>query len=164
MEEWKQIIDYPNYSVNNFGNVRNNKTGRILKPQSHNSGKYLGVDLGRGNRKTIHSLVGKTFLEKPDENVEIDHIDLNGCNNHLENLRWVTRSQNQQHKNKNKNCLSKFKGVTFDKQKNKWKCHLRVNGKNKHIGHFNTEEECALAYNNYIKEQNMSFCIPNNLK
>lgn len=161
MEEWKQIIDYPNYSVSNLGNVRNNKTGRILKPQSHKSGKYLGVDLGRGNRKLIHSLVGKAFLGKPDETYEIDHINLNGCDNHLVNLRWVTKSQNQQHKGKNKNCLSKYKGVTFDKQKNKWKCHLRVNGKIKHIGHYNTEEECALAYNNYIKEQNMNFHILN---
>jgi hypothetical protein len=161
MEEWRQIKDNPNYSVSSFGNVRNDKTGRMLKPQRNNGDKYLALYLGRDNYKLIHRLVGQAFLEKSDEQTEIDHIDFDGHNNHLENLRWATRSQNEQHKVKRENCSSKYKGVCLVRSINKWRCRVHVNGKQIHVGYFDTEEECALAYNNYIKEQNLVFCIPN---
>lgn len=31
MEEWRVIIDYPNYSISNFGNIKNNKTNKQMK-------------------------------------------------------------------------------------------------------------------------------------
>lgn len=37
-EEYKIIVDYPNYSVSNIGNVRNNRTGRILAKRLNNRG------------------------------------------------------------------------------------------------------------------------------
>ena len=40
-EEWKDILDYENYEVSNLGNVRNKKTGRILK--SYNKGGYAVI-------------------------------------------------------------------------------------------------------------------------
>lgn len=43
MEEWKQILEYENYEVSSYGNVRNKKTGRILK--SARNGGYLHVSL-----------------------------------------------------------------------------------------------------------------------
>ena len=39
-EEFRIIKDYENYSVSNFGNVRNNTTGRILKPGINGNGYY----------------------------------------------------------------------------------------------------------------------------
>lgn len=157
-EEWRIIKDYPNYSVSNFGNVRNNKTQRILKPQSHKNGEYLGVDLGR-NRNLVHRLVAFAFLEKQEEHTDVDHIDHNGTNNHISNLRWATRSQNQYHMRKKSNCTSKYIGVSFHKHSNKWRCCKRISGKTKHIGHYNTQEEAGLAYNQYIIDNNLGeFC------
>ena len=43
MEEWKQVSEYENYEVSSYGNVRNKKTGRILKPARN--GGYLHVSL-----------------------------------------------------------------------------------------------------------------------
>ena len=44
MEEWRIIYDFPNYSVSNYGQVRNNTTGRILKPNTSTC-DYLRVTL-----------------------------------------------------------------------------------------------------------------------
>ena len=165
MEEWKQIIDYPNYSISNLGNVRNDKTGRILKLSLNTKG-YYQVNLcnnSKSKRLIIHRLVGIYFIEKKDEKYEIDHIDRNKINNHYTNLRWVTRSENQQNKSKFKNTISKYKGAY--KSGNKWRC--MINHKNvgkKHLGYFDTEEEAGKAYNKFIIENNLGeFCELNNL-
>lgn len=42
----------------------------------------------------IHRLMAETFLPNPDNLPEIDHIDGNALNNNLDNLRWVTRFEN----------------------------------------------------------------------
>ena len=39
-EEFRVIKDYENYSVSNFGNVKNNTTGKILKPSNSSNGYY----------------------------------------------------------------------------------------------------------------------------
>lgn len=42
----------------------------------------------------VHRLVAETFIPNPENKPEIDHIDRNRANNKVENLRWVTRSEN----------------------------------------------------------------------
>ena len=44
IEAFVPLIDFPNYAVSNYGNVKNRKTNRILKPFTNNAG-YLIVDL-----------------------------------------------------------------------------------------------------------------------
>ena len=79
---------------------------------------------------------------------EIDHIDRNNTNNHIQNLRDITHSHNQSNKEKRKGTLSRFKGVTFDKfpRRNPWTAQITINGHHKHLGHFFTETEAAKAY------------------
>ena len=58
-EEYKISKDFENYSISNFGNVKNNKTGKILKPGINNRG-YYHIDLyknGKRFTKKIHKLV-----------------------------------------------------------------------------------------------------------
>jgi hypothetical protein len=64
MEQYKNINGFENYSISNFGNVRNDKTGRILKPSIDSHG-YYKVDLfndGKKSTKKIHILVAKVFF------------------------------------------------------------------------------------------------------
>ena len=77
---------------------------------------------------------------------EIDHIDGNRLNNDIENLREVTRSQNQWNRKSNKNSLSIYKGVSWHKPNKKWMSHIGINGKKKHLGLFNLEINATLAY------------------
>jgi len=97
-EVWKDILNYNNYEVSTFGNVRNKKTGRILKPA--NRGGYFVVGLSNKLTKTfsIHRLVAETFIENPKNKLQVNHKDKNGLNNHLSNLEWNTPKENNIHK------------------------------------------------------------------
>ena len=49
MEEWRKVEEFPNYSVSNLGNVRNDETGRILKPWVNSHG-YLLANLCKNKK------------------------------------------------------------------------------------------------------------------
>ena len=95
MIEWRKVKDF-NYSVSNKGEVRNDKTGRILKKTVSTSG-YLFVQLfdKKTYMKYIHRLVGEAFIPNPDFLPQIDHIDGDKKNNEVSNLRWVSVSENR---------------------------------------------------------------------
>ena len=100
-EKWKTIKDFPNYSISNFGKVKNNKTKQALK-QCFNSGGYLLVCLYfRKKRKKrtflIHRLVAEAFIGLCPKDKEVNHIDGNKANPYVGNLEYVTRSQNLKH-------------------------------------------------------------------
>lgn len=109
MEQWKVINGFENYSVSSYGNVRNNKTGRILKQHIKKEG-YHQLQMGRNTMpQYVHRLVAMTFIHRDCESKQVDHIDGNKSNNHVGNLRWVTASENaygygykQRNKNKQK--------------------------------------------------------------
>lgn len=102
MEKWKDVKDYEGlYEVSSYGNIRSlnyRKTGKkkILKTQINKHG-YEMVDLSKnGVRKTfqVHRLVAETFIPNPDGFNTVDHIDSNKTNNHLNNLQWMSNSDN----------------------------------------------------------------------
>ena len=98
--EWRKIEGFPKYSVSDEGMVRNDETGKILKPDICNGG-YLRVTLckdGKTTRKMLHRLVAEMFIPNKDNKTQVNHIDGNKQNNALFNLEWVTRSENEQHK------------------------------------------------------------------
>lgn len=76
----------------------------------------------------------------------VDHIDRDGCNNKIENLREATPSQNACNRTCAKGASSKYLGVHHFLKK-KWHAAIRVDKKLKSIGYFKTQEDAALAYN-----------------
>ena len=98
--QWLQVVNYNNYEVSNTGEVRNKKTGRILKQTMQNTG-YKQVCLSNnGIRKThsVHRLVIMAF--NPINNhqlMDVNHKDYDKTNNNIENLEWTTRSENLLH-------------------------------------------------------------------
>ena len=95
MEEiWKEIAGTDGkYMVSNTGKVKNTKTGLFLKQASNHKG-YSMVTLGKGKTKTVHRLVAETFIPNPDNKPCVDHINTQRDDNRVENLRWVTYSEN----------------------------------------------------------------------
>ena len=95
MEEWKQIKEL-NYEASVYGEIRNIKTGRIIKQRICTDG-YLIVDIQINKKnKTFktHRLIAQTFLESDSERKEVDHINRIKTDNTVKNLRWVTRVEN----------------------------------------------------------------------
>lgn len=119
-EQWRTVVVdgvvYDNYEVSNYGQVRNKRTGRILKQKDNGIG-YLQVGLCKdGKRKYIyvHRSVAYTFIPNYDETkTEINHIDHNRHNNHVSNLQWCNRQFNIEYSHAKK-VLCIETGVIYD--------------------------------------------------
>ena len=99
MANWKVIRDYDNYEVSDEGEVRNRKTGRVLKTGYASSG-YRKVNLSTGNvvkNALVHRLVADNFLPNPGNKNVVNHIDGDKSNNRLANLEWCTAGENIKH-------------------------------------------------------------------
>lgn len=96
----KPITDYENlYHITEGGQVISNKLGRPLKTSISNAG-YLQVALWKDNRgKTvsIHRLVATHYLPPVEGKTFVNHKDGNKHNNQVNNLEWVTKSENAIH-------------------------------------------------------------------
>jgi len=159
---WKKIQEY-DYSINEEGEVRNDLTGIIRKNHLDKYGYFIIYLYKNNYRKEfrIHRLLCKYFKEDYSEELQVDHIDKNRQNNNLNNLRMVTPQQNASNRNKQKNSSSKYKGVCFKKNEKKWQARITINLKTIQIGYFNTQEEAAKAYNDYIDQNNLEYYSKN---
>jgi len=162
MENWKEIKGYENlYAVSDLGNIKSLekkvlmkgkfpyiKKENTLNPFVQKNG-YLAVGLTKEGRiKTfkVHQLVAIAFLEheRCGMKIIVDHKNNNRKDNNVNNLQLISQRDNA---SKDRGgYTSKFVGVCWDKQKNKWKSQISINGKTELIGCFTNELEAANSY------------------
>lgn len=106
-EEWRDVKDFEGlYQVSNAGRVKRiaggmgATPGHILKLFKRPDG-YLEVTLCRGGKRKhtyVHRLVAKAFLgNAPSPKHQINHKNGDKADNRVENLEWVTPSENNRH-------------------------------------------------------------------
>lgn len=111
-ELWKNIPEYDNYMISNYGRIKSLarevlkkgnryptiKQEELLTPQYDKDGyQIIGLVKNGENRsstKRIHRLVCEAFNEHPEGKDVVDHIDRNKSNNTASNLRWVNSLEN----------------------------------------------------------------------
>ena len=94
----------------------------------------------------LHHLI----LGCPLNNLEIDHINHNGLDNRLSNLRIITHRQNLS--NKRNNYESDYPGVHFDNKTNKWTSAIRIDKRVINLGFYTSEFMAFYAYREKLFE------------
>lgn len=93
MTDWKPIPGTGgNYEASSDGEVRNTRTGRVLK--ANHALPYDRVKLGRGKTIYVHRAVLLAFRGAPDDGQEARHLNGDRQDNRIENLEWGTRVEN----------------------------------------------------------------------
>lgn len=100
---------------------------------------YAKVPTGSGSSTVLLA----RWLMNPPADAEVDHVDENPLNNRRENLRIVTRKQNEENKTRKRPGSSKYRGVYLDKQTGRWRAEVTHNYKAHKSPRFDTEEEAA---------------------
>lgn len=108
----------------------------------------------RRKRYKAHRIIWELFNGPIPEGMEIDHADHNRANNRIDNLRLVTRADNNRNASKNKRNTSGFTGVLWCKASQKWQARIQINCKPKHLGLFTNKNSAILARMIANKEYN----------
>jgi len=152
------ITNFPNYHIFKNGAVLS-EGNKFNKPKflkySLGTDGYYAVNLYNENgykRCRIHRLVAEHFIPKVEGKELIDHIDRNKTNNHISNLRWCNKSENQLNKGVSKNNVLGIKHIRKTKydtytftiyRQDKW-----------HTKSFKALDECIKYRDEYLKCSN----------
>ena len=116
---------------------------------------------GIGRTISMHRLIMGLPSNK---DMFVDHINHDGLDNRMDNLRLVSCSQSMMNSKKCKSITSsKYKGVWFQKNGSLWTAEIHLNGKREYIGWFKTEIEAAKAYNKQAKKLFGDYCYLNEI-
>lgn len=106
-EEWRKFPLNPEYTVSSYGKILN-ANGVKLKCSYTHGYRQLSLRIGAKFKSCqIHRVVALTFIPNPKNLSDVNHMDGVRDNNNVENLEWVTRSENVLHA---VNVLGKIKG------------------------------------------------------
>lgn len=178
-EIWKDVVGFEGrYQVSDQGRIRSIQTNhgkyqeRLLALRKRSDTcHYLYAQFwvkDKPFREAVHRAVAKAFIPNPDHKPMVNHIDGNKENNTLNNLEWVTCSENHRHafdtglrnnqhvadrqRGQKIGLSSKYHNVTWDKSRNKWKATLKDKGKMVFQKRFDCEIEAARFVNLKLDE------------
>lgn len=143
------------------------------------SGKYSAVRLLPGgnygkvvymHRQIMFDLNPKSETLNPkqiqisnDKNSKllVDHKNRDSMDNRRGNLRFATKSQNNMNRSGRKGTSSKYKGVSWYKSRKCWRAMIKVNGKRKSLGYYESEIEAAKVYDEAARKYQGQFAYQN---
>ena len=147
----KKFVPIPNtnYTINEYGEVRNIRSKIILNPFFISG--YAAVNISvNGKRKTcyLHHLVALVFLDYTAKRglISINHIDGNKKNPRLDNIEIITHRLNSTLTHTSRNRILPTGVTQTNIGKRRFKCQISYLGKNRYLGMFHTAEEASACY------------------
>ncbi|MDO6516825.1 HNH endonuclease [Zobellia uliginosa] len=124
-EEWKEIefddkiAENEKFKISNYGRILNCKgPEEFLVTESFING-YQNLPLkqkrnGKSTSRYVHKLVAEHFLERKD-GVFVIHLDYDKTNNHVDNLKWATKKEKEEHQFSSPKWKNKPRRITYSK-------------------------------------------------
>jgi hypothetical protein len=94
--EWLEVVGHPEYRVSNDGRIYSHKSGKYIKGIEQKRSGHVYFWPRRGVKVYFHTAVLEAFDRPRPIGLECRHLDGNPKNNNFTNLKWGTRSENQQ--------------------------------------------------------------------
>lgn len=119
-----------------------------VSKRTWNGGFYAARNTTKGEGRKRLTLMHRIIMGAKTGQ-QVDHINQNTLDNRKSNLRFCNGSQNNMNRPMPKNNTSGFKGVTWDKEKNKWEVRLQIKTperRNLFLGRFKDKHEAAKVY------------------
>ena len=155
-EEWRDIAGYNGiYKISNMGRIisyKTNKPVELIPYTNKRSNGYLVIGLSDGKKRTrytVHRLVANHFIENPENKTQVNHKDGNKLNNCINNLEWVTPSENVKHsinmglRTFERECTGKFCDFAKEYNENRKKSIVSINIKTGEEKQFESINEAA---------------------
>lgn len=151
IQEWIDKYRYEDGKLYYKKSRFKNKIGKEVKTFISHGYAYFS---SRSKKRSIHRVIFAMFHRKLPK--VIDHIDRNPLNNRIENLRESSYHLNQFNTKMYLTNKSGFRGVFWDKSRNKWRANICVQYKYINLGSFDTKEEAYAARVDYEKKTKYS--------
>jgi hypothetical protein len=150
----RQLLDYnPDTGVFTWAVTTNNRApkGSVAgATQANRTTSYRKIRFN-GVTYYAHRLAWMLHFGSIPEGMVIDHVNGNGLDNRLSNLRLCTQAENSRNRT-GRSASEKPKGITFDKSRGKWAAQIKKDYKLIHLGRFDTAEAAHHAYTQAAKE------------
>jgi hypothetical protein len=137
------------------------KIGDLAGTLTHDG--YIQIMLN-GVRRQAHLIIWEMHNGPIPNGYTLDHIDRVKHHNKLENLRLASVTENRYNTAISSRNTSGYKGVYFDKRRNKWVAQITVNKKQMLLGRFEDPREAAICYNTAAEELHGEYACLNEIK
>jgi hypothetical protein len=106
---------------------------------------YIRIEF-RDRQMQAHRLAWLFHYGEDPGKKQIDHINGDPSDNRIENLRVASSWENCLNKKKSPGFTSEYKGVSWFKEKQRWRAQIHVKGKTRFLGYFHDEMAAHMAY------------------